>query len=224
MITTETQIKKWTKDSLLEELKKRSQPGNSIRFDPLRKNTTFEDAVYEEFGSWKRAIEEAGLHPKTKLINYWTPDEVIKRLKMIAERGEQMNTLALEVNHPRLWNAARRLFNNIESAVQAAGYEYDSVKKRLSWDEDEIRNKIREMYEKGEDITQISMMKKDSKLLAAGQKFYGSWSRAVEKAGIDYAKAKQRHREHKNNEKAEKREKFREVYFMQGGRLIRLDK
>ncbi|MFA6449580.1 MAG: hypothetical protein WCX65_08935 [bacterium] len=217
-------IRRWDRDSLIKEIKSRSHPGNSIRFEPDRDDTGFEDAIYSEFGGWENVLAEAGLNPKMKLLNYWTKEEVVKRLRQIAERDEPLNTLFLETNHPRLWNAARRLFNNIEKAVEAAGFEYDKIKKRYSWDEGEIKKRIKDMYEKGEDITQIAMMGKDSKLLAAGQKFYGSWSRAVESAGIDYSAAKQRHRLQKFTlGRTDKKEKKKEIYFMRAGRLVRMD-
>ncbi len=217
----ETKMQKLDRESLILELQKRCNESGSIRFEPDRTETELEDAVFREFGSWKRALRAAGLHPKTKLLNYWTHDEVIKRIREIHERNEPLNTLFLENNHPRLWNAARRLFDNIENAVEAAGVKYSDVKKRCSWSEDDITNRIRELYKKGEDITQISMLKSDSKLLAAGQKFYGAWSRAVEAAGIDYSQAKQRRREQKKPRL--RADKKREVFLMQDGRLIRSD-
>lgn len=197
--------KTWDQKSLVEELKRRTTPGHSIRFDPGREDTSLEDAVFSEFGGWNQALAEAGLHPKTKLLNYWTEEEVIKRIRQIAERNEPLNTLNLEINHPRLWNAARRLFNNIEGAVEAAGFDYSGVKKRLSWDEDVIAGQIRRMYDGGEDISQISMLEKNSRLLAAAQKFFGAWSKAVEAAGIDYSNVKDRHRVFKRSKSKRKR-------------------
>lgn len=184
----------WSRESVAEELKRLVAEGGSLKFDPDRKDTSLEDAVYEVFGGWRTAFIEAGINPKTKLINYWTESEVVKRLVQLANRGEPLNTLHLEINHPRLWNAARRFFSNIESAIAAAGMEYSEVKKRQSWSEDKISKKICQMFEQGEDISQISLMKSDSKLLAAGQKCYGSWRQAVEAAGIKYEDVKHRRR------------------------------
>ncbi len=217
----ETKTRQLDRENLILELQKRCNEGGSIRFEPDRVETDLEDSVYREFGSWKRALRAAGLHPKTKLLNYWTHDEVIKRIREIYDRNEPLNTLCLENNHPRLWNAARRLFDNIENAVEAAGVEYSAVKKRCSWSEEDITSRIREIYDNGEDITQISMLKADSKLLAAGQKFYGAWSRAVEAAGIDYTQVKQRRKEKKKPRL--RYDKKREVFLMQDGRLVRSD-
>ena len=199
---TENLHQPWKRELVIVELKRIIADGGSLRFDPDRKDTSLEDAVYDVFGGWRTAFIEAGINPKTKLINYWTEEEVIKRLRQLAEREEPLNTLHLEMNHPRLWNAARRFFSNIESAIAAAGMEYSEVKKRQSWSEDKISGKICQMFERGEDISQISLMKKDSKLLAAGQKCYGSWRQAVEAAGIKYEDVKHRRRSRKASSKA----------------------
>ncbi|HOO56209.1 MAG TPA: hypothetical protein PLN69_05250 [bacterium] len=195
-----TEDKNWTKELLIEELKKRSEENGSLRFSPERDDTSFEDAVYENFGNWRAAFSAAGLHPKTKLINYWSHDEVVRRIQQIADKKEPINTLNLESNYPRLWNAARRLFDTIEKAVEAAGYEYTDIKKRYSWSEDEIKKRICELFDQGQDISQINMLEEDSRLLAAGQKFYGSWRRAVEAAGINYSIVKGRRKELKKIE------------------------
>ena len=49
-----------------------------------------------------------------------------------------------------------------------------------------------DLFEQGEDISQTAMMWEESRLLAACQKLFGSCSRAVEAAGVDYELVKQR--------------------------------
>jgi hypothetical protein len=66
----------------------------------------------------------------------------------------------------------------------------------------------------------------DSKLLAAGQKFFGAWSRAVTAAGIDYAQVKSRRRETKRRIKAKSgasSHAANRMYVMRGGRLVQAD-
>lgn len=211
----------WTKEKIIEELKTRSGGGRSIRFSPGKADDGLKDAVYKLYGSWPNVLRAAGLHPKTRLINYWTEAEVIKRIKELCERGESINTLHLEMKHPRLWNASRRIYGNIQKAVEAAGYDYGTVKKRGTWTRDSITHKIREYFEQDVDISQIAMLEYDSKLLAAGQKFYGAWSRAVRAAGIDYTEVKSRRKDVKRKKKAtDDSRKKRKVFVMKEGRLV----
>lgn len=203
----------WTSDKLLDALRERSGGGRSIKFNGGENDDVFKDAIYSRYGDWDTALRAAGLHPKTRLINYWTESEVIKRIREIAERGESINTLHLEQKHPRLWNAARRLFGNIHNAIEAAGYDYSGVKKRGAWTRDSIVDKIRDYFLSGVDISQISMIDADSKLLAAGQKLFGSWSKAVNAAGIDYAGVKARRRDKKRRAKSQASETGQQVAF-----------
>ena len=222
---TKWQAEGWTSDKVIEELQQRSGGGRSIRFSNDG-DQGFKDAIYGLFGGWPDALRASGLHPKTRLINYWTEEEVRNRIQQLAERGEAINTLHLEMNHPRLWNAARRMYGNIQKAVEAAGYNYSSVKKRGTWAEDTITGKIRDYFNEGYDISQIAMLELDSKLLAAGQKFFGAWSRAVTSAGIDYAQVKTRRRETKRRIKAKGTSSARaprRMFMVREGRLVQSD-
>lgn len=187
-------LTEWPREKVIEELKRRSGGARSLRFNKSPEDEALVDSIYAHFGGWDTAIEVAGLHPKTRLLDYWTKEEVVKRLRDMAKRGEPINTLHLERNHPRLWNAARRFFTNIEKAVEAAGFSYGKVRKRCSWSEQEIARRIRKYNARGKDISQSAMLIEDSRLLAAGQKFFGSWSNAVEAAGLNYASVKARRR------------------------------
>ena len=222
---TKWQAEEWTSEKVLDELQRRSGGGRSIRFS-THGDDGLKDAIYGFFGGWPTALRAAGMHPKTRLINYWTADEVTKRLRQIADRGEPINTLHLEMNHPRLWNAARRLYGNIQKAVEASGYDYGDIKKRGTWTKETITGRIREYYTSGRDISQIAMLDMDSKLLAAGQKFFGAWSRAVTASGIDYAQVKSRRREAKRRVKAQGAgtgRPGRHVFLVNQGRLIKAE-
>jgi len=85
--------------------------------------------------------------------------------------------------------------------VEASGYDYSDFKKRGAWTKDLIAERIRQYYKEGKDLSQISMLEQDSKLLAAAQKIYGAWSRAVHAAGIDYTQIKARRKEFKRQMK-----------------------
>lgn len=219
---TDTEI--WPQEKIIAELKRRSGDNRSIKFNGEKDDSALKDSVFAQFGNWTSALNAAGLPPKTKLINCWNDQEVIHRIKEIAEKGESINTLSLEMNHPRLWNAARRIFGNINNAVQAAGFDYAGFKKRGAWTPEKITERLQNYHSEGKDLSQITMLEDDSKLLAAAQKLYGSWSRAVNAAGIDYAQVKARHKELKNQSKttAEVQRK-RKVYVFKSGKLMHPD-
>ena len=183
---------KMTRNQVVREIKRRVGESSSIIFMGTPDETSFVDSVYEIFGDWDAAFKAANLSPKTRLYNYWTEEEALKRLKEMVRKKEPINTVYLEYNHPRLWNAARRLFETIEKAVEAAGFSYKDVRKRDQWSDEEIQRRIRKYYKEGKDITQTAMYRLDSKLLAAGQNYYGAWSHAVQSAGLDYADVKGR--------------------------------
>lgn len=212
----------WDTGAVIEELKRRCSANKSIKFSDGVEDDAFKDAVFEHFGGWTTALAAAGLHPKTKLLNCWNETEVLKRLRQIAERGDSINTLSLEINHPRLWNAARRIFGNIRNAVEAAGYDYSEYKKRGAWTPEKITAMLRDYHARGVDLSQITMIEEDSKLLAAAQKLYGAWSRAVRAAGIDYTFVKEHHREIRRNTKTANAANAQNSngFFFQDGKIL----
>lgn len=210
------------RNDVIRELSEKAQGKRSIRLEGEEK---LAEAVFEHFGGWRGALEAAGLHPKTRLVGYWNHAEVIKRLRQLNERGESLNTLNLEHNHPRLWNAARRFFGTIEKSIEAAGYKYSDIRKRDEWSEEKIIEEIQGLRSQKLDLSQVSVAEINSKLLAAGQKFFGSWSKAVEAAGIDYQKVRKRRRMVKRRKKnMEEYQKKRRIFVVKNGTPVEFRK
>lgn len=204
-------------DDVIRELREMSRGKRSIRIEG-EASAKLVEAVFEHFGGWRSAIEAAGLHPKTHLVGYWTHAEVVKRLRQLHERGESLNTLHLEHHQPRLWNAARRFFGTIEKAIEAAGFNYSEIRKRDEWSSEKIMSEIRALDEQKHDLSQVSVANINSKLLAAGQKFFGSWSKAVEAAGIDYERVRRRRRMNKRRKKnIEDVQRKKKVFVIRNG-------
>src|SRR5688500_16216996 len=62
------------------------------------------------------------------------------------------------------------------------------------WDKDRILNTLRALYREGKDISYNRLAKKMQSLVSAAAYHFGSYRRAVERAGIDYAEVSRRPR------------------------------
>lgn len=78
--------------------------------------------------------------------------------------------------------------------MKAAGIGLTSTSGRESWSKEKIVQKIRELYERGEDLSQKSVSRKHPALLAAAKsrRYFGSWGEAVKAAGVEYGMVKRR--------------------------------
>jgi hypothetical protein len=81
---------------------------------------------------------------------------------------------------------ARRRFGNWGAAVEKAGLDYASIRRRRRWNKEQILSEIREMNEKGADLRSGMARQENPALFAAACKprFFGSWGKALEAADI----------------------------------------
>src|SRR5437016_3135533 len=63
-----------------------------------------------------------------------------------------------------------------------------------TWDEQRIIKALRELHKKGRDLSYNKLARKHQALVSAGAYHFGSYRKAVEKAGIDYATVTRRPR------------------------------
>jgi len=121
----------------------------------------------------------------------WTRDKVLQRIRQLAERGEPLNHQDAKRSHPSLVSAAssRRLFGNWARAVEAAGIDYDSVRKTTRWTRDRIVRTIRTLDGEGRPLNNSSMRRMGYRgMMEAARRpgAFGSWEAAVRAAGLEY--------------------------------------
>lgn len=105
------------------------------------------------------------------------PQRVIAELKRLAEAGESLNSAANRGGW--LYAGAVVAFGSWGAAVQAAGFDYESIAIRpLS--AAQVVTRIQGMVESGAPVTANSQ---DPRLRSAALRHFGSWSAAVLAAG-----------------------------------------
>ncbi len=152
--------------------------------------TTYPDvhaAAERLFGSWKAAIEAAGLdYSKVCRYQKWSREKVIHKIKEAYAKDKPINSNAKQQNNKALYMAAIKRFGNWENAVKAAGINYRKVRIRRLMSKAEIKREIMFLYRSGVDLSYTNMRKNYQYLLAAGMKKLGngSWAAARQECGI----------------------------------------
>jgi hypothetical protein len=140
--------------------------------------------------------------PKRK----WTAELVVEQIRALHKKGEDLTTGAAEARNGPLVSAGERYFGNWPKALEAAGLDAASIKaigrqrrvERISkWSRGKIISELRRLHSQGEDLSWSNMERKYQALCAAAVKkaYFGSWSKALDAAGVDYAEIKKRARE-----------------------------
>lgn len=105
------------------------------------------------------------------------------------EVGENLNYAHIAQEQVALLRAATRYFGSWRAAVEYAGLNYEDIRCYKTWSRERILDRIRELYEKGEDLSWRHVSTQvDPQLAAAATKpkHFGSWRSAVSAAGLDY--------------------------------------
>ncbi len=105
------------------------------------------------------------------------------------QAGEDLNYAHVSQEQVALLRAATRYFGSWRSAIEYAGLNYEDIRRYKTWSRDRILERIRDLHEKGEDLSWRHVSTKlDPQLAAAAtkRKHFGSWRNAVAAAGLDY--------------------------------------
>jgi len=119
-----THCRKWDRDSLLAALRRLKRNGMPLTDSRVRKaDQGVLLASIRFFGSWKRAVTEAGydLATEQELARKWTPEKVLNAIRDRAGRNESIRQKEVLLDNRRLVSAARRYFGNWGRALEAAG-------------------------------------------------------------------------------------------------------
>ncbi len=113
------------------------------------------------------------------------------------EDGMDLSYATVAQEQVALLRAATRYFGSWRSAMDYAGLDYDGIRRYRSWSRERILEGIRELHEKGEDLSWRNVSTVVAPQLAAAatkSKHFGSWRSAVTAAGLNYSEIR-RYRE-----------------------------
>lgn len=122
----------------------------------------------------------------------WTKASIVAQIKLLHSQGEKLNSGIVRKTQGKLYSSAYYHFGGWKKAVEAAGIDYQSVSirtfsgPRKTWTKALVISEIKRLHKSGEDINVCAVNENHSKLYYAAGNYFGSWKKAVKKAGIDY--------------------------------------
>jgi hypothetical protein len=175
----------WTKPRLIAEIKRLHRAGHPLRLTvaPIKLVRAAEKLI----GSWKAAVEEAGLqYDDLLLLNRWSRKKIITTIWKLAEDGIPLDATSIRRDYSPLFCATKLWFkSNWGNALEAAGIDPKEHKKhRGRWDRQKAGEWVRKQVEKGNSILARDIPV-DLKNFA---QYYvdGGWAGFVESLGISY--------------------------------------
>ena len=149
-------------------------------------------AATRYFGSWKAAVEEAGIgYEEIRKYKTWTRERILDRIRELNKKGEDLSWRHVStVVDPQLAAAAtkRKHFGSWRAAIEAAGLKYGDIRRYQEWNEQAVINKLQQLHAQGKDLNAKSMEELDITLITAARRRFDSWDKALTAAGLDYKK------------------------------------
>jgi len=147
-------------------------------------------AATRYFGSWRSAVEFAGLdYDEIRRYKTWSKDRIVERIKELHGKGEDLSWRHISTQvDPQLAAAAtkRKHFGSWRSAVTASGLDYGTIRRYKEWDASTITQRLQELHEQGIDLNAKNMEEYDITLITAARRRFESWDRALTAAGLDF--------------------------------------
>lgn len=187
--------RKWTRERVIQRIRELHRQGCDLCHSSAKREHQYLVVVASDermFGSWRDAVEAAGLpYDSVSKHEAWTKEKIISRIRLLHRRGEPLSHESARQRHGALVSAASspRYFGSWERAIRAAGLSYDSIRRIESWNRARILEKIRELHAQGVALNNASMRRLGYRGMmeaAARPQNFGSWEAAVRAAGIDY--------------------------------------
>jgi hypothetical protein len=191
----------WDKQRILEALRLLHKQGKDLSYNRLaRKMQSLVSAAAYHFGSYRKAVERAGIdYAEVTRRPRWSKPLIIRLIKQAKRAEHDLHWSAVTRRGDELGRAAfaslqPRLFGSWDRALHAAGLDADEVSRYRKWDRNTIVAELKERYADRDSLNSGALQKQDPGLHAAAVRHFGSYDGALKAAGFDPNRTRQRRR------------------------------
>jgi len=121
----------WSPERVIEALKKLNAENKPLYPAKLLETQPYLFRVAgKRFGSYRKALEVAGIDYPVRPLRHWSESLVLKTIRELNAEGADLRYSPAKKNRLPLYEAARYYFGNYINAVRVAGIDYDAVVKK----------------------------------------------------------------------------------------------
>src|SRR5580698_6064484 len=167
--------RKWGKESIAMEIVSMYESGENLNYSNIANtNLSLLRAATRYFGTWEAAVNFAGLdYNQIRRYKSWSRERIVARIQELHKQGMDLSwrNVCLEVD-PQLAAAATKKshFGSWREALEAAGLDYDSIRRYREWDDERILKMVREFHDRGTGLNAKNMEIEDITLITAARR------------------------------------------------------
>jgi len=185
---------RWSKAAILQQLRELYAKRLFVNVRALcQKFPLLYGACLRHFGGGRAAIEAAGIDYQQLLgeqPDRWTKPKILAEIRRRDQQGKTLCLAEILRDEPKLKRfcyAVLHHFGRWTDALRAAGLRPDAVRDRhRKWPSERVLQEIRRRHVERKRLNTNHMLREDISLHTAGRRHFGTWKKAVERAGINY--------------------------------------
>lgn len=188
---------RWTRKGIVAEIRRLHESGTELNYATAElRHLNLVRASAWHFGTWKMAVEAAGLdYDSLSKYRRWNRDRIIERIRALKKQGKDLSwrSISTEVD-PALAAAALRPngFASWRDALAAAGIDPNEVSRYESWNGERVIAEIKALNRRSAPLSSKNAQMEHPKLFCAARRRFGSWDGALVAAGLDADKIRLR--------------------------------
>ena len=188
----------WDKNKILQALKKQHKQGADLSYNALAKKMQSLVSAAYHFGSYRQAVERAGIdYAEVIRRPRWSRASIIRLIKDAKRGGEELHWSAVTKRRDELGKAAfaalqPRLFGSWDRALHGAGLDADEVNRYRKWDKNTVISELKARHREGEPLNSGAIQREDPGLHAAAVRHFIGYDQALRAAKLDPDKVRQR--------------------------------
>lgn len=112
--------------------------------------------------------------------------QVVREIKQLRRKKSALNYSSIRANHGPLLRRAKLAFGTWSAAVEAAGFDYENIRRIRRWSQESVIETLLALHEERRFANLSDLRDRFPRLYGACCRHFGSGLAAVEAAGIDY--------------------------------------